>query len=149
MFLLQTSSQRSKGFHLILVWVQLQRKLFSFSCAMNSVKLHSDIDFIWGKGDTHIQSGLLLYFVLHTKHRHYFIFLFFSPLFEKYKRPECQCYPNHTPSILTQIMGKGLASGVSFLGFLYQKRSSHHLRKRSTSVPDFSSGKILVDFNEL
>lgn len=53
MFLLETSSQRSKGFNLILVWVQLQRKLFNFSCAVNSVKLHSGLDLIWGKRDTH------------------------------------------------------------------------------------------------
>lgn len=128
MFLLETNRQRSNGFHLVLVWVQLQRKLFSFSCAVNSVKLHSGLHFIWGKEDTHIQIGLPLYFVLLKKHRHYFIFLFLSPhLIGKYERPECQCYPNHTSSILAQIMGKGLASRVSFLGFLHQKRSSHHL----------------------
>lgn len=126
MFLLETSSQRSKGLNLILVWVQLQRKLFNFSCAVNSVKLHSGLDFIWGKGHTHTLR--LVFFCILFCLQSIGIVSSSSPrhLIEKYERAECQCYPNHTSSILTQSMSKGLASGVSFLGFLNHKRSSHH-----------------------
>lgn len=151
MFLLETSSQRSKGFHLILVWVQLQRKLFRFSCAVNSVKLHSGLDFIWEKGDTHTFRLVFFCILFCSKSVGTISSSSSSPchLIGKYERPECQRYRNHT-SILTQIMGKGLASGVSILGFLNQKRSSHRLWKRSTSVPAWkNSGWFQWTLNQI
>lgn len=82
-------------------------------CAVNSVKLHSGLDFIWGKEDIH--TFRLVFSCILFCLKSIGIISSSSPhhLIGKYERTECQCYPNHTPSILTQIMGKGLASGVS------------------------------------
>lgn len=78
MFLLETSNQRSKGFRLILVWVQLQRKFFSFNCVVNSVKLHSGLDLFGGRGTHTFRFAFFCILFCSKKYRHYLIFLFLS-----------------------------------------------------------------------